>query len=111
MPETPIFAFRLPKADQALLAEMANVYGAPNARAFLKEMIQVMLGGDGERLRQFNIKLAQGIGKHLGDQMALKLNGPLEGVDTPAKEDASKPRKPRSARTARKKRRKRGRRT
>lgn len=81
---------RLSVQDQKLLAEMSKVYGAPNPRAFLREILQVMLSGDAERLRGFNTRLAQGVGKHMAEQMAFKLNETLDETPPPPRKRAKK---------------------
>lgn len=72
---TPVFSFRLPSAERENLVEMSKVFGAPNPRAFLREMVGAMCSGDGERVRAFNTKLIHAV----GEQLVLRLHGPLPG--------------------------------
>jgi len=87
---TPIFAFRLPVTEREALIEMSKLCGYPNPRAFLREMVGTMCSGDVERVKQFNARLIRAA----GEQLILKLNGPLE-------KPASTGRKPRKRRRPR----------
>jgi len=94
---TPLYTLRLPQKTQDDIAEMGKVYGAPNGRAFAREILEIMCSGDPTRVQSFNRRLMMAV----GEQLALKLNEPLQHVDTPVNRDA-KPAKPKK-----KKRRKR----
>jgi hypothetical protein len=83
---TPMYAMRLPKETQAALSEMAAVYGAPNGRAFAREVLEVMCSGDIDRVKGFIGRL---IAKS-GEQMTLKLNAALD-ASVEAEKPAQKP--------------------
>jgi len=76
---TPIFSFRLPLVERENLVEMSKVYGAPNPRAFLREMVGAMCSGDPLRVREFNVKLIHAA----GEQLVLRLHGPVPGKLVP----------------------------
>lgn len=67
---TPLFALRLAEKTQADLREMAKVYGAPNASAFAREVLEVMCSGDNARVRDFIKRLSAGMGEQLALQLA-----------------------------------------
>jgi hypothetical protein len=98
---TPTFALRLSLKTQQELAELAKVYGAPNPRALAREILEVIVSGDIERIKAFNARLIT----RMGEQLVLRLNA---AVDTPApKHGAHATRTARTARPGRKKRRRR----
>jgi hypothetical protein len=70
---TPTFTFRLPDSERLALVEMAKLYGSPNPRAFLVEMVGAMCSGKPERVQDFNARLIRAA----GEQLILKLNAPL----------------------------------
>ena len=81
---TPIYALRLPQKTQEDIAELARIYGAANARAFAREILEVITSGDIERIKAFNARLIKG----MGEQLTLKLNSALDGpkeAEKPAK--------------------------
>jgi hypothetical protein len=81
---TPLFNVRLSEKTQADLREMAKVYGAPNASAFAREVLEVMVSGDLEKVKAFNARLIA----RSGEQMTLALNAALDaasGSKKPAK--------------------------
>ena len=86
---TPIYALRLPQKTQEDIAELARIYGAANARAFAREILEVITSGDIERIKAFNARLIKG----MGEQLTLKLNSALDGPKE-AEKPAKKPRKP-----------------
>lgn len=92
---TPTFTMRLPKKTQDELAELAKVYGAPNTRALAREVLEVIVSGDIERIKAFNARLIT----RMGEQLVLRLNAV---VDPKPKHAAHATR---AARSARKKRR------
>ncbi len=71
---TPTYALRLARKTQDDLAQMAKVYGAPNGRAFAREILETVCSGEPARMAAFNRRLLQGV----GEQLALTLNAPLE---------------------------------
>jgi hypothetical protein len=85
---TPLYTLRLPQKVQEDLSVMAKVYGLPNGRAFLREVAEVMTGGDLERVKGFNARLCKG----MGEQMALDFNQALD-VAAEGKKQVQKPRK------------------
>lgn len=70
--ETPVFALRLPQKLQDDLAEYSVLYGAPNPRAFAKEILEVVLSGDPRRVAEFNGRLMQKIGEQMTFETTLK---------------------------------------
>ena len=78
---TPPFTLRLASKTKADLVEMAKLYGSPNGSAFAREMIEVMVSGDIERVKQFNGRL---IAK-AGEQMTLKMNAAMDALAEPKK--------------------------
>lgn len=89
---TPIFTIRLSPKVQGDLRDLGAIYGAPNARAFAREILEVITSGEIERIKAFNQRLIT----RMGQQLVLKLN---EVVDTQQKGDA--PRKTRKTRITR----------
>ena len=85
---TPIYSLRIPQKTQDEIAELARIYGAPNGRAFAREILEVITSGDLEKIKAFNGRLIKG----MGEQLTLKLNSALDGP-TEAKKPAQKPRK------------------
>lgn len=73
---TPIYSLRLSKKTQDDLSEMGKVYGLPNGRAFAREILEVMCSGDPAKVQAFNRRLMMAV----GEQLALKLNEPLEAA-------------------------------
>lgn len=71
---TPIFALRLPQKIQDDLGEIARIYGAPSTRAFAREILEVMVSGEVERVKAFNGRLMM----KMGEQMTLRLNASLD---------------------------------
>lgn len=71
---TPLFTMRLPQADQDALLQMSKIYGAPNMRAFAREMISVMCSADVARVKAFNARLIAGV----GEQLTIDLNATLD---------------------------------
>jgi hypothetical protein len=69
MANTPTFTFRLPDEERKQLVAMSKLYGSPNPRAFLREMIGSMVSGDQERATAFNTRLVE----KMTGQMALAL--------------------------------------
>lgn len=67
--ETPLFPFRLKKETQHRVREVAKIYGSPNPSAFLREMIDSLLGGNQRKTMFF----LQELGSKLSDQMSLEL--------------------------------------
>ena len=57
--ETPLFALRLPQVLQDQIKEMSKVYGSPNPRAFLRELIECVLSGDQAKATAFNVRLVE----------------------------------------------------
>ena len=86
---TPIYALRLPQKTQDDIAELSKLYGSPNSRAFAREILEVMTGGDIERIKAFNARLVRG----MGEQLTLTLNTAIDTV-TGAEKPAKKGRKP-----------------
>jgi len=76
---TPTFTFRLPDSERASLVEMSKVFGSPNPRAFLREMLGAMCSGDPRRVEDFNRKLIHAA----GEQLVLKLHAPLRALTKP----------------------------
>lgn len=70
---TPIYALRMSQEEQDSIAQMAKVFGAPNGRAFAREVLAVMCSGDVKRVQEFNARLIRGV----GEQLTLALNAPL----------------------------------
>jgi hypothetical protein len=66
---TPLFTFRLPKKDQAILADLAKVYGSANSSAFLRELIAALTGRDEEGSRKFYARLMDAAGLQLQLQL------------------------------------------
>jgi hypothetical protein len=81
---TPTYALRLPGETQKAIADLAGIYGAPNGRAFAREILEVMTSGDPERVKAFNARLIRG----MGEQLTLKLNASIDSAV-----DAEKPAK------------------
>lgn len=73
---TPVYGLRLPKQVQDDLHTFGKIYGAPNGRAFAREVLEVMTSGDMERVKAFNARLIRGV----GEQMTLKLNAAVDAV-------------------------------
>jgi hypothetical protein len=73
---TPIFNLRLSEKTQTELREIARIYGAPSAGGFVREMIEVMVSGNPERLKDFNRRLMSKV----GEQLALNLNAVVDSV-------------------------------
>jgi len=78
---TPTFSFRLPPVEREALVEMAKLYGAPNPRAFLREMVGAMCSGKSERVQEFNARLIRAA----GEQLILKLNAPVASLAEPTR--------------------------
>lgn len=81
---TPVYGLRLPVQTQKAIAELAAIYGAPNGRAFAREILEVMTSGDVEQVKAFNARLIRG----MGEQLTLKLNASIDAVtaaEKPAK--------------------------
>lgn len=88
---TPIYALRLPQKTQDDIAELSKLYGSPNSRAFAREILEVMTGGDIERIKAFNARLVRG----MGEQLTLTLNTAIDTVTgAEPRKPAKKPRKP-----------------
>lgn len=85
---TPIYSLRIPQKTQDEIAELARIYGAPNGRAFAREILEVITSGDLEKIKAFNGRLIKG----MGEQLTLKLNSALDGP-TEGRKPAQKPRK------------------
>lgn len=84
-----MFALRLSEKTQGELAAMAKVYGAPTSSAFAREILEVVVSGDIERVKAFNARLIAKV----GEQLQMKFSAALDeaaGAGKPAK----KPRKP-----------------
>lgn len=62
---TPVFTLRLPQKTKDELAQLAKVYGAPNTRAFAREILEVIVSGDLERIKAFNARLVMRMGEQL----------------------------------------------
>jgi len=60
-----LYAFRLPPETVSAIHEMAAIYGAPNSRSFVRDMLGAMTSGDIERINEFNGRLMRGIGEQL----------------------------------------------
>jgi hypothetical protein len=90
---TPTYALRLPKKVQDDLASIGLVYGAPNGRAFAREILEVVTSGNPDRISLFVQRFVERIGGQTS--FALTVEAPPE----------------RTKRTARKKRRTRDRTT
>jgi len=96
---TPHYTLRLPAKTIAAISEMGAIYGAPNGRAFAREMLIAMTSGDLEQVKAFNGRLMRGIGEQLTLQLntaldaALPPQKPAKTAKTPAKR--AKTRKPR----------------
>ena len=71
---TPVFALRLPQKTQDDIAALSKVYGAPNARAFAREILEVITSGDMERIKAFNQRLIT----RMGEQLVLRLNAVVD---------------------------------
>ena len=74
---TPTFTFRLPRADQEALAEMAKLYGSKNSSEFARELVGVMCSGDMERIKTFNGRLIA----RMGEQLTLKFNAAVDSAN------------------------------
>jgi len=83
---TPVYGLRLPKQVQDDLQTFGKIYGAPNGRAFAREVLEVMTSGDMERVKAFNARLIRGV----GEQLTLKLNAAVD-AGKPVKTTRSKP--------------------
>jgi len=94
---TPTFTFRLPREEQLALVEMSKVFGAPNPRAFLREMLGAMCSGNAERVRDFNAKLIRAA----GEQLILKLNAPLTLSPETPQQPPARPVKPKKKKRGR----------
>ena len=76
---------------QDQIKEMSVVYGAPNPRAFLRELIECVLSGDLGRINAFNVRLVE----RATGQMHLKMEADLAAVVDRAKiAESTKPAKP-----------------
>lgn len=69
---TPMFNFRLPKADADALRMVAKVYGAPNPSAFLREMVGAVISGEPKKTGDFLSKLMVKMGEQLAFEFAQK---------------------------------------
>lgn len=81
---TPLYTLRLPKEAQDNINRLAKIYGAPNGRAFAREILETFTGGDVERLKEFNAQMIRG----MGEQLTLELNASLDALkasEKPAK--------------------------
>lgn len=78
----------MPMKVQEDIADLARIYGAPNGRAFAREILEVITSGDIDRIKAFNARLIQG----MGEQLTLKLNASLDAA-TGAEKPAQEPRK------------------
>lgn len=87
---TPIFALRLPQKTQDDIAELAKVYGAPNPRAFAREILEVVTSGDLTRLQAFTERLMS--------KMAGQLVLQLATIDTRATGNVAAAKKPKKRR-------------
>lgn len=84
------------------------MYGSPNVRAFVKEILEVMTSADHERVKGFIRRLSQGV----GEQLALKLTASFDAATAGDEQRSERtPRTPRTKGRARKKRRPRDRTT
>jgi hypothetical protein len=59
---TPTYALRLPKKVQDDLTTIEHVYGAPNGRAFAREILEVVTSGDPDRISLFVAKFIDRLG-------------------------------------------------
>jgi hypothetical protein len=102
---TPLYTLRLPAETITAISELGRIYGAPNGRAFVRDMIVAMTSGDIEKVKAFNGQLMRGI----GEQMTLQLSGAVDAVlttqeptktaKTPAKKGKTPSRKPTTRKT------------
>lgn len=65
-----MFTVRLAKETQADLAQLARVYGAPTSSAFAREVLEVVVSGDFEKIKAFNARLLTRMGEQLHLQLA-----------------------------------------
>lgn len=92
MARTPLYALRLAEKTQQDLVAMSKVYGSPTPSAFIREILEVVVSGNIEKMNAFNRRLIMG----MGEQMALKFEADL------AKLNSLTARKTRKTRTKRK---------
>jgi len=73
---TPTFTLRLPLALQRQMVDMAKSYGAPNVRAFTKDLLEAVVSGDPMRAGAFTARL-------LARQQGQLLIAETENLPTP----------------------------
>ena len=91
---TPIYALRLSKETQEKIAALAKVYGSPSARAFAREILDVVTSGDMLKLQAFNERLMT----RMVGQTFLPLALRTPGTNPPPEPVPSKKRKKRRPR-------------
>jgi len=87
---TPVYALRLSQKTQDDLSALGKVYGSPNGRAFAREILETVCSGDPVRMAAFNKRLLIGV----GEQLALKLNAPLERMAAEDRKEAAERERP-----------------
>ena len=92
---TPLFTLRLSQETQNRLAEMAEIYGADSLRGFVREILETMIAGDPEKVKEFNRRLVNRIAEYTVEDF----NRVVDSPDRPASRKAKK----KTARKAKKK--------
>jgi hypothetical protein len=70
---TPIYALRLPKQVQDDLTSVGRLCGFPNGRAYAREVLEVMVSNDPERVKRFIRLVADKVGEQLSLSLSVSL--------------------------------------
>lgn len=83
---TPIYALRLPAKVQEDIAALGKIYGAPNGRAFAREILEVTVSGDIARIQAFNSRLIL----RMGEQLQLEFSAAVQKAAAGARKGTKK---------------------